>query len=627
MAVAYKGSAFGSSDHNITVADPIVISSSLPRFLSPNDQNTLANIQGTLAQLQQENYQDRVRKHLEDRADEADLMKTIAGLKGKGSVFNMKGADGINQSFSALPQDQQVINDKADSIRKMIFAHPKDFDHNDDIYKAQDELDTLTAQAGVRAIHAAKNNIAAQQSNNPLDRKGYQDNTNAEITQHPLTDFHNPDPYFTQPTWDPNNVTPATYFKDSDNYDITTTNIPKDPTKTGDYDKKITTTRLKPSAAFPVNRFEQMVNTQAPGSLDILQATRQFLQSTATNPQRLQDLDNKIVENNAATGQNVPTIGAVDPTTGQYKIKDPTNTSAGKLYAQIFYADNALKGETKTEPTDFYQKEAIEKERLAAEKEKERHDRVDETQKQFALDHPKPTGASIKDDEYRKGGEDAVNEVANIYDAKNYTQKIKPPLVYADKKEPNVSGDKVKHIISSVMPGLDPEKNDYYSVPKGLGAEKLIGLEAPKTVDAQGALHKTTTTTDAGNSADADKILMQRNKQTKEGTLIYIKDNKVVATVPQKTGAENLVKNNLGYDLTTYENREPWIHKAYNDKTNPSATQAAPAQNAQSSSYTYEGGPVEVRPNPTTGKGEAYIGGKWMKVKKINHATGVVDIQ
>jgi uncharacterized protein YfaS (alpha-2-macroglobulin family) len=42
MAVAYKGSSFGSSEKNMIVADPIVISSSLPRFLSPNDQNTLS---------------------------------------------------------------------------------------------------------------------------------------------------------------------------------------------------------------------------------------------------------------------------------------------------------------------------------------------------------------------------------------------------------------------------------------------------------------------------------------------------------------------------------------------------------------------------------------------------------
>jgi len=42
MAVAYKGSAFGSRDKMMVVADPVVISSSLPRFLSPNDQNTLS---------------------------------------------------------------------------------------------------------------------------------------------------------------------------------------------------------------------------------------------------------------------------------------------------------------------------------------------------------------------------------------------------------------------------------------------------------------------------------------------------------------------------------------------------------------------------------------------------------
>ncbi|MBN1250877.1 MAG: alpha-2-macroglobulin family protein [Bacteroidales bacterium] len=37
MAVAYKGKAFGASSDNMKVADPIVISSALPRFLSPKD--------------------------------------------------------------------------------------------------------------------------------------------------------------------------------------------------------------------------------------------------------------------------------------------------------------------------------------------------------------------------------------------------------------------------------------------------------------------------------------------------------------------------------------------------------------------------------------------------------------
>ncbi|CAA9261677.1 MAG: Alpha-2-macroglobulin [uncultured Cytophagales bacterium] len=38
MAVAYKGNAFGSGSANMKVADPVVISASLPRFLSPGDQ-------------------------------------------------------------------------------------------------------------------------------------------------------------------------------------------------------------------------------------------------------------------------------------------------------------------------------------------------------------------------------------------------------------------------------------------------------------------------------------------------------------------------------------------------------------------------------------------------------------
>ena len=37
MAVSYKGQSFGSAENKITVADPIVISAALPRFLSPGD--------------------------------------------------------------------------------------------------------------------------------------------------------------------------------------------------------------------------------------------------------------------------------------------------------------------------------------------------------------------------------------------------------------------------------------------------------------------------------------------------------------------------------------------------------------------------------------------------------------
>ncbi|MCR6719970.1 MAG: hypothetical protein NVV59_06635 [Chitinophagaceae bacterium] len=41
MAVAYKGQSFGASENTMTVADPVVISTALPRFMSPGDTLTM----------------------------------------------------------------------------------------------------------------------------------------------------------------------------------------------------------------------------------------------------------------------------------------------------------------------------------------------------------------------------------------------------------------------------------------------------------------------------------------------------------------------------------------------------------------------------------------------------------
>jgi uncharacterized protein YfaS (alpha-2-macroglobulin family) len=56
MAVAYKGASFGSAEKTMRIADPIVISSGLPRFLSPGDEAlatvTLTNTTGREATAQ-----------------------------------------------------------------------------------------------------------------------------------------------------------------------------------------------------------------------------------------------------------------------------------------------------------------------------------------------------------------------------------------------------------------------------------------------------------------------------------------------------------------------------------------------------------------------------------------------
>ncbi|SNC68119.1 hypothetical protein SAMN06265337_2184 [Hymenobacter gelipurpurascens] len=56
MAVAYKNDAFGSAEHTMRVADPVVISTALPRFLSPGDTIdvpvTLTNTTGKAIDVQ-----------------------------------------------------------------------------------------------------------------------------------------------------------------------------------------------------------------------------------------------------------------------------------------------------------------------------------------------------------------------------------------------------------------------------------------------------------------------------------------------------------------------------------------------------------------------------------------------
>ena len=52
MAVAYKDNAFGSANANMKVADPIVISTGVPRFLTPGDQLELpVNLSNTTKQV------------------------------------------------------------------------------------------------------------------------------------------------------------------------------------------------------------------------------------------------------------------------------------------------------------------------------------------------------------------------------------------------------------------------------------------------------------------------------------------------------------------------------------------------------------------------------------------------
>jgi len=111
MAVAYQDNAFGSAEAHIKVADPIVISSSLPRFTSPGDtvyvpvtfSNTTKQLINATLQPETEGQIKIVNTpntsiRVEPGKEERILYKVVAGaLSGTGS-FTMKVKNG-NESY------------------------------------------------------------------------------------------------------------------------------------------------------------------------------------------------------------------------------------------------------------------------------------------------------------------------------------------------------------------------------------------------------------------------------------------------------------------------------------------------------------------------------------------------
>ncbi len=101
MAVSYKGNSFGAGDKTMTVADPIVVSTALPRFLSPGDT---VNVPVTLT----------------NTTDKSASVTAIISVEGP-----MKVVGGNSQSVSLAAKSEgratfRVVADPTISIGKVI---------------------------------------------------------------------------------------------------------------------------------------------------------------------------------------------------------------------------------------------------------------------------------------------------------------------------------------------------------------------------------------------------------------------------------------------------------------------------------------------------------------------------
>jgi len=96
MAVAYKDNAFGSSSKNMKVADPVVISAGLPRFLSPGDELTLpVNISNTESKAAMATISLQLSGPLAGGATPLVQKMTIPAGKETMAVFSVKALQSI----------------------------------------------------------------------------------------------------------------------------------------------------------------------------------------------------------------------------------------------------------------------------------------------------------------------------------------------------------------------------------------------------------------------------------------------------------------------------------------------------------------------------------------------------
>ena len=99
MAVAYKDDAFGSANTNMKVADPVVISSSLPRFFSPGDQLEMpVTLSNTTSKPGSVTAKVKVTGNLSVEGDDSQTINVPANSEGRVNfTINAKDAVGAGQ--------------------------------------------------------------------------------------------------------------------------------------------------------------------------------------------------------------------------------------------------------------------------------------------------------------------------------------------------------------------------------------------------------------------------------------------------------------------------------------------------------------------------------------------------
>ena len=300
-------------------------------------------INGALSRLQEHDAQMNVLKYQQKVKDNDDLVKTLASTNG--SVFNMQDpATGKNMSFSPLPQDSDAITNGAHEIRQGILENPNGYSFDPAHYDRMDKQEQLKRQAGIRAVYAAKEKLAAQ--NLPPDER---DKALAHMNQElsvPITQFKQPEPYLPDPTFD------ASKIYDKDLYE-TNNHVGKDENGVG-YKEEETRPNLAKL---------DLRNTLVPGSTQAVDAQtilRSYFNSPLSkDPNQIAQQNALIAKANEKLGLNqgdehyIPPI-PVDPQTGL--IVPGANPK--DLFYSIVAPEHAIISKKRTASDEIFKQEA-----------------------------------------------------------------------------------------------------------------------------------------------------------------------------------------------------------------------------------------------------------------------------
>lgn len=499
-------------------------------------------LSGVLGQMQEQEAQVQLTKYKNKLQDQENLAKMLSGQDG--SVFNMKDPKtGKDLSFSPLPDDQKILLQKAHDLRKTVMSNPDGYMYDPDFLDQQNEFKALQRQASLRAVHVADQQQEMTKVDNDTDRQGYQDHIN-DVRKSKLTDFGQLDPYL------PDLKTDLSKVYDGDK-DLMETN--KTMTVDNGVGYEVSTT--KPNIDKLDVRSKLLSDKTARDNANTV--VKQFLKSPLSqDPAVLAKHNEDVIAANQRLGLTpdnphyIPTI-PLDPNTG---LMDPNfihqPSSANDLFYSLSAPSKAVV-RTSKQVSDAALKQ--QKDKAETRNQNAEADLHEAQSKAAKSGKPlKPTTEELKEDQNRESVKSMYKEVKSAYVIPTNAKPI-PDRPYRDEFN---------------------KKFNLYPVPKGV-AEKFIGIEEePTSTTIKGIGGSSTVKNITGDSVKPDDVFLAVDKKSGDKQLVFMKDGKTIAKVPEKQAIINGIKHEAKYKPSDYESKTVHVDEIYGNggKTNEEAS-------------------------------------------------------